>query len=260
MKPQRPGWTLIEMLACMAVIAVLIGILLPVLSRSIAASREVACLAAARSYAQSTHAYAGDWRDLPPAMLMVYPDDQYVWPDNYQNVRFLTPGGGFGQVHYSIQGWLSIYTLLHAAYLPYEAALCPTQRRDADLTGQRWTDEESRANYAIPEVFYYPPEVYRPGAVWRDESAAYRVQRLTDVRYPGAKVMVFEQRAWHLRGQPRVHEARESGRGATISTTDGRALTWRLTGSLPLGANSALGYEHPSPWLTQDGINGTDFQ
>ena len=57
----RAGFTLIELLVVVAIIAVLVGLLLPSLSTARAAARGVACLANARQISQAGFAYAMDY-------------------------------------------------------------------------------------------------------------------------------------------------------------------------------------------------------
>ena len=263
MKRLRRAWTLIEMLAAIAIVGVMAGILLPALSKSVSNARSVACVAAIKSYAQATHAYAADSKDFPPSATVVSPNGQLVWVSDFPTVRLPSPGGGQVQVRYPHQGWFSAYMLLDTGYLPFPAALCPTQKPQASLAGSPIVngrfDEASRPNYAIPEVFYLNPRVYHAGVAWPNPAAALQSQRLTNVRHPASKVMIFEYRVWHLRGEPSLISALTSGRSGSVSTTDGGSRSWRLTGSLSRGTNSVWGYEHPSPWITPDGVRGVDL-
>src|SRR3712207_6304765 len=62
----RRGFTLVELLVVIGIIAVLIGILLPVLSRAREQSRRTACLANLRSLGQGLFVYANSFRDRLP--------------------------------------------------------------------------------------------------------------------------------------------------------------------------------------------------
>ncbi|MFI4881199.1 MAG: type II secretion system protein [Phycisphaerales bacterium JB064] len=61
------AFTLIELLVVVAIIAVLVGILLPALGKGRDAARSAGCLASLRSLAQATHLYAQDYHGIPPA-------------------------------------------------------------------------------------------------------------------------------------------------------------------------------------------------
>lgn len=62
----RAGFTLIELLVSMAIIAVLIGILLPTLPKVRNAARQAACAANLRSVGQGIEVYKNDFREVFP--------------------------------------------------------------------------------------------------------------------------------------------------------------------------------------------------
>lgn len=62
----RAGFTLVELLVVIGIIALLMGILLPALSRAREKSRQTACLANLRSIGQGLYVYANNCRDRLP--------------------------------------------------------------------------------------------------------------------------------------------------------------------------------------------------
>lgn len=62
----RPAFTLLELLVCVAVIATLIGLLLPALGPSRDAAREVRCRANLRTIGQSMEGWTADHACTPP--------------------------------------------------------------------------------------------------------------------------------------------------------------------------------------------------
>lgn len=62
----RKGFTLVELLVVIAIIAVLIGLLLPVLAHSREKARQTACLSNLQQMAMATLQYAQDWDDTLP--------------------------------------------------------------------------------------------------------------------------------------------------------------------------------------------------
>jgi len=260
MKTARTAWTLVETLVVVAIATVLLGILVPAVSRGLLTARETACLAAARSFAQAVHAYAAEAGDCVPAMRVVYPDDQYSWDNTLPYVRFDKPGGGFGQVQYPYQGWFSAYVLSYAGHLSNEDAKCPIQRRERAAEAGRPYDDSELPTYSIPEVFYFRTEVYERRDPWSSLPASYRVQRLSDVRFPGEKVLVFERRAWHLPDQPSMFTALGRGDSPVFTMTDGSARPAPLTSPPPFVYNSAWRYQRPVPWVTPSGVWGSDLR
>lgn len=109
---RRNAFTLIELLVVISIIALLIGILLPVLSSARETARNAQCLVNLRTLAQATFTYSIDHDGLMPIA--------------YDNT---VPGGG-------INGWLP-NRLLRNGYLPRDGTsqarnwfLCPTVRKD----------------------------------------------------------------------------------------------------------------------------------
>ena len=63
---RRRGFTLVELLVVVGILAVLIGILLPVMGRAREKARQTKCLANLRSLGQAMFLYANDFRDRLP--------------------------------------------------------------------------------------------------------------------------------------------------------------------------------------------------
>src|SRR5687768_13964086 len=89
---RRLGFTLVELLVVIGIIAILIGILLPTLGRAREASRRVACLSNLRELNHHLVMYAQLYHDRLP---IGYVDESNVKQLNYQiryDLAMLPPG------------------------------------------------------------------------------------------------------------------------------------------------------------------------
>src|SRR5688572_19418156 len=93
---RRHAFTLVEILVVIGIIAVLVAVLLPVLSRSRGHARQVACASNVRQLTAAFLAYAEEHDGALPGPSVVRPLDQdwiywqpYRYPDDGKLVRYL---------------------------------------------------------------------------------------------------------------------------------------------------------------------------
>jgi prepilin-type N-terminal cleavage/methylation domain-containing protein len=147
-KGRKAGFTLIELLIVIAIIALLIGILLPALGEARRAGRKTLCMANMRSYAQAINSFAIENKDQLAAPN--WKGNQQVPPEAHPSLLGTKPGSDFegGALHvvstiwkktgvnprdYTVPGgWIAYILYSHiplndyiGGNLPSQVAACP---------------------------------------------------------------------------------------------------------------------------------------
>lgn len=145
-RPLRPAgcgaFTLIELLVVVAVIAILIGMLLPALGRAREIGRRVVCLSNTKQLVMAAHFYAKDYKDA-------------IWPQN-----------GWCRIDYGSRKYEPgiVFKYLNNADKVFE---CPkNQRRGMDGRSLRYANEGPRNTFGGSTVldFDYSMVTYTQGA------------------------------------------------------------------------------------------------
>jgi len=114
-QPQPPGFSLIELLVVVSIIALLMGLLLPALARSRDAGRVASCLANQKQLLTATHAYAADHRArLPtgPALPAVPFTPTTTWDEFFVNWVWHADGYYIGHGPLLERGYFESDTLI----------------------------------------------------------------------------------------------------------------------------------------------------
>lgn len=96
---RRSGFTLIELLVVVAIIAILIGILLPALGKARESARVTQCAANQRTIGQGVTAYTSESQLFPPSYVYASSKRGYHWTESDQQQTH--PNPDFGYIHWS---------------------------------------------------------------------------------------------------------------------------------------------------------------
>jgi prepilin-type processing-associated H-X9-DG protein/prepilin-type N-terminal cleavage/methylation domain-containing protein len=98
-RARRGGFTLVELLVVIGIIALLIAILLPALSKARAQSQQVACMSNLRSMGQALVMYTNEWKYYPGCYSVGGGIDFAIWPTRIRWAMRSGPstGGTAGQ-------------------------------------------------------------------------------------------------------------------------------------------------------------------
>ena len=183
-----PGFTLIEMLVCISIVAILVALATPQFARARGAARAVVCLANLRQVAVAFHRYhssfdaypfahGGTWISMTPpeesdgaAVRGGHWDLDHLWPGLFHDVA---------PWRENIQAWR-----------------CPGARRapKAPWVSDRFGTLPS--SYWYSNSFIARPELWRAGAV-PDESLLRPIHE-SDVYFPAGKVLLYDGEMAHV--------------------------------------------------------------
>jgi prepilin-type N-terminal cleavage/methylation domain-containing protein/prepilin-type processing-associated H-X9-DG protein len=178
---KRNGFTLVELLVVIGIIALLISILLPSLNRARESAQRVACLSNLRSTMQMMHLYAADNKGQIPLG---------CHSDRYQESYYITIGSG------STLHWPTWGPLYKAGYLTDARFLyCPSENQQYhqyDMApANAWLPDDASANMngALRAGYLLRPctETYQP-VLWRSSAPFWPVD---NKNYPPANPYVW---------------------------------------------------------------------
>jgi prepilin-type N-terminal cleavage/methylation domain-containing protein len=127
---RRTGFTLVELLVVIGIIALLVSILLPTLNRARESARRTKCLANLRNIGQFVHMYANQSKDQIPIGYNTAASGSHGYLNNYWMLRYVT--GANPEIRYCGLGLMYPAGLIAPSAVDGQIFYCPSTNEETD--------------------------------------------------------------------------------------------------------------------------------
>jgi prepilin-type N-terminal cleavage/methylation domain-containing protein len=244
---ERRGFTLIEVLVTIGVIALLIGLLVPVIAASMLRARELASAANLRSIGQMVEAYTVNNRGQYPAAT---PGRMY--PAHIPTIS-MTIAHWYASDH-----WPGLFADTHP-WWEYESLYLA---RGAERFLEPPVFTLPRPSYVYSSSFLGQPAIWSGDTIdpARHDALARSVTA-AQVRFPGAKALMWDWELTHLRRAPELDDRFNLLEETAVLFAD-QHVAAKIPAEATPGVPNTLDFvSHPIENLhnTPDGVQGRDY-
>ena len=199
-QPPR-GFSLIEVLVTVGIVAVVIALTLPVIGSIRGSSLDTRCLVEMRDLARRVEVYATRNEGLVPFVYTIdHASDELVAPTGTRIPASYFETSGAYWVYPMLDEYGGSF-LSEPLLCPLDDTSAPRAQRGADMLGVDVDGVWVPMIRSISRSFYYKPSALSQSPYTRT-LADFRVARTSDVRYPSRKALLVEGRAFHADSQP----------------------------------------------------------
>lgn len=244
------GFTLLEVLVTIAIIAVLIGILVPIIGVARRKGEGVGTTSMMRQASAALAMYGGDYNDAFPYLATPGQPDTPITVGQSQIAR----GGYFG-IH--ARFWTALIVPDYLEIPPRDLSFSDTSRTSSPVIGPAGGEALYISRYWLTHAAHAAP------AFWEDEpstdTSLLRGMRLTDVAYPSQKGTLLDVGAGAFLEDNQDTEERDT---AYVGLADGSARSEHWSGLIDAGRFVQLKPHGAVGWpilSTRSGLAGIDF-
>lgn len=243
------GLTIVELLVCLAVVALLLAIAIPVLGAARQSAVEAKCVSNIRSSGAAIQMYLGTYRDTFP----------YLARERRLRNAFVNPPLELDYVSQSGYWPMAAGAMLSVPRAAPET-MCPKAMEPGPMMA--FPTFVPFSSYGMSYGLFSDASLWRVPSASSSE-ATLRPVRLVEVRFPAEKGLLIETLAWHaVRGGtlPTVlDEERAADARFSVAFVDGSAGGSRRGELRPGGPTPEREWRRPAPVLTTvDGAAGRD--
>lgn len=219
-RASRPGFTLVELLVVIGIIALLISILLPVLGKAREQANNVKCLSNLRSIGQAVLLYSNQNKGcVLPSVIWRTGSNPDFWPELLIAARVLPGQSGMSAVagNGSESSFTnSIFVCPSAAPVAYQDSVNDGSRINLSnilLTSKptytKWSYGINGTSHRAPPAEGYTSSsariaLYPSTAIAVDNTPTHPLKKLAKIRRASEMAMIFDGREWNIWASPTI--------------------------------------------------------